>query len=328
MALELTNRADRPAGASELDPVLVHIGYHRTGTTWLQTSLFRDESAGFRAPHDKATDILPALIAPHALDFDAAACQARLYPLLLEAQGSGLVPVVSSERLVGSPHFGGRDSKELADRVKAVFPSARVLVGIREQREVILSNYKSYVNAGGASTVADYLQPPVKGGGVPRFDLAHFEYDRLVGYYQRLFGAERVIVSPLEEMVRDQTATIRRITRLCSTGGHEMPASSATAGKRNAGLPGVAVPVKRLLNPIFARDRLNPSPLVPLTDGDARLRRFSRKVASRAPERWSRAIDGRLMDQVVAIVGDRYQASNARLREMTGVPLERFGYEV
>jgi len=319
----------RPATGRELDPVLLHVGYHRTGTTWLQTSLLGDRAAGFASPLNKSADVFPMLIAPHSLDFDPAVCRELMYPRLLDAQDEGLIPVVSSERLVGSPNFGGRDSKELADRVAAVFPHARVLVGIREQRGMLLSSYKSYVNAGGSGSVADYLEPPLHGGGVPRFDLAHFEYDRLVGYYGRLFAPDRVMVAPLERVVHDPASVTREIAALCGMDPERTSAGAdSLAGKRNAGLSGVATAVKRPLNPIFARDRLNPRPLVPVRDGDRRLRRLSRYVASRAPRSWNKAADARLMDEIVSIVDGRYVASNQRLRETTGVPLERFGYQL
>ena len=51
------------------------------------------------------------------------------------------VPVISHERLSGYPHSGGHDSKEIAHRLAAVFPNAKVVIVIREQKSMILSNY-------------------------------------------------------------------------------------------------------------------------------------------------------------------------------------------
>ena len=72
----------------------------------------------------------------------------------------GLSPVVSFERFSGNPFSGGYDSKEIADRLVQVFPDARVLVVVREQRSMIVSTYKQYVREGGALPPSKFMLPP------------------------------------------------------------------------------------------------------------------------------------------------------------------------
>ena len=72
----------------------------------------------------------------------------------------GLSPVVSFERFSGNPFSGGYDSKEIADRLVRVFPDARVLVIVREQRSMIVSTYKKYVREGGALPPSKFMRPP------------------------------------------------------------------------------------------------------------------------------------------------------------------------
>jgi hypothetical protein len=71
-------------------------------------------------------------------------------PEFERCERGGLIPMVSSERLSGNPHSGGYDSAVLAERLHQVFPGARVLVMIREQRSMILSSWAQYVRVGGA----------------------------------------------------------------------------------------------------------------------------------------------------------------------------------
>ena len=89
--------------------LLVHIGYHKTGTSWLQRRLFVNTGLGWTLSHAK-TSVVDPLILPHALDFDAAACRAAFE---FFKQGDGLVIGAAVQlglgfgiNLVGAPGAG------------------------------------------------------------------------------------------------------------------------------------------------------------------------------------------------------------------------------
>ena len=85
-----------------------------------------------------------------------------------------------------------------------------MLIVIREQRAMILSTYKQYVQVGGAAPLRHFLEPPVgRSLRVPLFDWRYFEYDHLVRHYQRLFGEEHVLTLPFELFVRDGRAFVQ-----------------------------------------------------------------------------------------------------------------------
>jgi len=318
----------RAAPSVELGPVLVHVGYHRTGTTWLQRQLFRNARAGLGLPLSKGTEIPPALVLPHPLDFDPASSRAALHPPLLRTQESGLMPVLSSERLVGPPHAGGYDSKEMADRVKAVLPTARILIGIREQCSVIASTYKNYVKAGGPASLHDYLYPRERRRSVPRFDFKHFEYDRLIGYYQGLFGPERVLVVPFERLTSDGPSLVADIIRFAgATPSDGLLEELPYETPRNESLDGVAIAAKRHLNLLFSSQALNPRPVLPLKSGDRVTEAVLSLLQRRTPRRFSRHASERMRHGIAAAVGDRYADSNRRTSELTGLPLDRYGYD-
>ena len=185
-----------------MSDVLIHIGYHKAGSSWLQQHLFDRESAGFGWLGKSARNPVRRFVDDDPLDFDPAALRAELGPLLDRQRGRGLLPVVSMERLSGHPFSGGYDCKEIADRLVAVLPEGRVLVVVREQRSMIVSTYKQYVRAGGAARPEQFLDPPrSKSRRVPWFDARYFEYDRLLRHYVELFGAERMLCLPFEQFV-------------------------------------------------------------------------------------------------------------------------------
>ena len=171
--------------------VLLHVGYHKTGTTWLQRFLFNNNEYGFASPMS-IKDMMELIIFPNSLDFSVDDCRAEIDQRLATIQSPDLTSVFSTERFSGHPHSGGYDSRLLADRLKALFPEARVLICIREQKKMILACYNQYIKKGGAISASAYLRVFDR-KRVPLFDFRHFMYHRLIRYYQEIFGKENVL---------------------------------------------------------------------------------------------------------------------------------------
>ncbi|MEQ9643314.1 MAG: hypothetical protein RIM84_25060 [Alphaproteobacteria bacterium] len=302
---------------------LIHIGYHRAGSTWLQRFLFGEARSGFAQPFDRRVDIAEHLISPNALDFDAAAAGAHFAGRL--DQGD-LVPVLSAERLSGYPDSGGYDSAEIARRLRDVFPDGRVLIVIRRQADILLSFYKVYVQVGGHLSLADYVAPPSGGRlRMPRFDFAHFAYHRLIGHYQALFGVERVMVQPFEDIASRPETVARHIARFA---GLETVPDVAAARRVNASLSGLTVAMKRRLNPFFLRDAANgysPLAIPGLSEaGNAGFIWLDRRL----PAGWRTASDRRLAAKVARLAAGRYAASNRATQDLTDLDLATRGYDV
>lgn len=288
--------------------VLVHIGYAKTATSWLQEHLFSNEATGLAWIRKEAGNPVRRLIDDDPLDFDAAATRAAIDPLLAAVRERGLVPVVSVERFVGHPFSGGYDSKEIADRIASVFPEGRVLETIREQRSMILSTYKQSVRAGSAATVEEFLDPPrSKSRRVPWFDFRFFEYDRLFAYYRGLLGPERVLALTFEQFAGDTAAFVRAIGEFTGrTLGEDVAAALPLGARENAAPRAAAIEAQRRKN-FAVRSELNPATAV-------------------APPARPVPDDAALRAAVNAAVGDRYTASNARTAELTGIDLARYGW--
>src|SRR5215204_551922 len=190
---------------------LLHIGYHKTGTTWLQRHVFGDYGTGF-----SQLGGAQRLIAVDPFDFRPKRIRKQMERKMGQAQAQGLVPVLSSERLSGEPHFGGYDSELIADRLATVFPNAKVLVIVREQTSMFLSIYKEYIRRGGAASLRQYLATPRDGYWLPQFRFEFLEYHRLITRYQDLFGAESVMVLPYELLRRQPTTFLGQIGEFVS----------------------------------------------------------------------------------------------------------------
>lgn len=233
---------------------LIHIGYHKTGTTWLQNHLFSRADAGFVVPFDRKTALQHALISPSPLMFDAAECRAFLRPSVDRLLAAGCIPVISSESLSGEINSGGWQAKEMADRIKSVFPDARVLVVIREQKSMILSSYTMYLRGHGLASLKDFLDPPRPALGQPFFSLDYLNYDRLIAYYQTLFGRDRVLALPYELLAGRAEEFSGAILRFA---GARPVCGLAHDSRPKRMWPAFSLALRRYTSPFFDRSVVN-----------------------------------------------------------------------
>ena len=310
-----------------MSDILLHIGYHKTATTWLQRFLFDNSAMGFKSPFG-LSQLSAYLFDPHALDFDPAKTGAHLLLACREVGKAGVMPTISWERLSGNPHSGGYDSKELADRLQEVFPRARVLIAIREQKSMILSTYKQYVKIGGTNPLSTYLHPPADDARVPLFDFDHFKYHRLIQYYFRLFGRSNVLVLPYELFKGSPQSFIQRILLFCKREGKQLEALPFTA-QANPSLTGLSVALKRGINRIVAeRSRLNINPLLSGQKTTRWAALFLSKLDRMAPTSSKTWCDKQLQATIQRFVGDRYKESNILTAQMLDMDLAQYGYDL
>lgn len=296
---------------------LVHIGYHKTGSTWLQESFFPVHS-GFTlllSHHE----IFELLAKPNALEFDSAVARGVLDAAIANVE-NGAVPVISSEILSGSPLAGGRESKDLAERIHGSIPNARILVVIREQRAALASLYKQYVSSGGVGSMRDFFSPPVA-YSYSWFDPRHYQYASLVACYLRLFGPKRVKVLLYEQLRKHPEDFIREIEVF--SGASRQNVSCIQMEAVHKSLSGVATSVLRFANR-FERSPSNPTPIVSIIG----LRKIARALLTRID---SIGLDGagdkRLREFVSRRFRGAFSDSNRNLEKLTGLDLRDYGYE-
>src|SRR5690606_37240722 len=238
--------------------LLLHVGYHKTATTWMQRLLFTPAHGYHQlARHDQ---IFEMVAGPHGLRFDPG----PMRRLVAEA-GAGLpaggVPVLSSELLCGNPFFGGRESEAYAERLKAIAPEARILISSRAQLQALPSIYMQYLSRGGTMSCRQFFEArPWR--GYFTFDPAHFEYDRLVGRYQDLFGAENVYVLTQESLRADLEGAAAALARFCGNTDYRGLGPEAFQ-IRMPSYPEHAAPALRRANHLQG-SVLNPNPVIRL----------------------------------------------------------------
>jgi len=190
---------------------LVHIGYHKTGTTWFQEQFYpRVHGASYVA----RKLVRSSIIEPRAFSFSPETARQSI----LEVTGDRR-PLLCEENLSGYVHNGGLGgllSKEIAGRIRAVFPDARIIVFLRSQPKMVRAAYAQYVLAGGTESLSAYVGWERKKGvgkywyKAPAFAFEQLQYQPLLDHYAGLFGKEAVQVYLFEEFAADPRRFAKR----------------------------------------------------------------------------------------------------------------------
>jgi hypothetical protein len=320
-------------GKNSAQPILIHIGYPKTASTWAQTRLFTSAACGFWNPfphNPQLRQLNKTLIAANAFTFDARSVRAFFDSRLAAQPHDGLVPVISAESLVGLPYAPGQfDGKIIAERLFDVFPDSgvRILAIIREQKSMTLSRYSSFIRGGGWKRIESYLDA-FEAEDFPRWIFMYRDYllyDLLIAHYHRLFGKERVLVLPYEMLRKDPLGYARRIVEFAGsrvTG--ELPSFEVFKPRMSA----AGVALRRRLNPIISRDRGNPFGAITPEALYIRYARLFRRLDNWFLRRFAAGPERRLKDKIARLTGDYYRSSNRRTSELIGVDLANYGYDV
>ncbi len=298
--------------------LLIHPGFHKTGTTWMQEVLFKDERL-FNLMFDQLeTDAL--LVRPHDFQFSkqdaAASIDARRSPA-----DTDLIDVISSELLCGNMFSGSRDSRILAERLFAVAGPAKILLTVRAQTPMLKSVYLQYVKRGGRKSLMEFLHfKPEPGYNWFRPEI--FEFHHLADHYASLFGAQNILILPQELLIRDRQVFFDGLIKFV-TG--EPPAEGVTVSdEKGVGIspPSSAIPLLRFTN-LFRKTPVNPEAMTSFSGVGDVLTSLSYRMRF-----GSKRMDGRISREIRSFADGRYGVSNAKLQSYVPVDLSDLGYEI
>lgn len=304
--------------------LLIHIGYHKTASTWLQRDLFRNDRIGFYSPW-RREKIATDLILPDGLTFNKGQIRSTYEGGLDKASALDKVPVISHERLAGYPASGGYDCKKIADHLYEVFPEAKILIVIRRQQDILKSWYKEYIYDGGALGYRRFFKSigPKHIIRVPHFRYIYYRYHRLIAYYQMLFSKENVLVLPYE-LLKDNP--LRFSEKICNFTKVEFKENKHDQ-KQNVGKQLIELDLLRFLNRMFYFNQLNPYAFVSMPTLRNQLYKFLGMVVSKTPQHICEYREKKIEKFIEVAIAGRYTQSNKETSRITGINLETFGYK-
>lgn len=306
-----------------LPPPLVHIGFPKALSSWLQKHLFKPEQGFLNILDSLHTQI--SVIDPTPFRFDENLCIGFMEKSLAQhVDHHGLVPVCSAEALIGNPYCGGYNAKQNADRLKQLFPDARILLIVREQQQLIRSLYKTMVVWGMPHSIKRLLDPKDT-SMAPQFNLDFLRFDLATAYYQQLFGPDNLLVLPYEAFTADPQKFTKTI--LQHAGCKPAPAFEKLPWQKriNVNQPLFNLYVQRLMN-LMVSTPFNYTGILPSTEKAIhnRIRRSKNNPFPTFTNQW---FEDDFRQQVSNAFTGQFPDSNSRLQQLTGLDLAQYGYE-
>lgn len=179
---------------------LIHIGYPKAGSTFLQAWFARHPQlcythgglGGFQNVYEIARPA-QACYQYYVTSFEGLATPQKSAGGINLAHG-GVVPDTNDRTF--------ESQKRVCTVLKTLYPGSRVLIVTRGFRGMIASGYSQYVRMGGTLPLDGMCR---RLATVLRDDTFHYyDFDRLIQHYSDVFGEENMIVMPFELLRDDQ----------------------------------------------------------------------------------------------------------------------------
>jgi hypothetical protein len=313
----------RPAKPSRDFEVVLHVGHAKTASTWLQDTIFADPDSGFVIPWDNSGGrAITAFFTVNPYQDDATWARSFFEEGLERCAGGPGVPIISQEILCGKPIDRIYTGRYVADRIHAAFPRAKILIGVREQKAIALSLYREYIQLDGVLPLTVFLgtgDEPL--GYKPILNEGYLEYDRVVSYYQKLYGRENVHILPMELLQKDPKGYVQSLLQFCQCSGRIERLSKP----RRVGYSAVPLTIRRKLNPWV---QINPLAPWPSTWGQRAVIKLCRVIDRLTPQTWNAPLERRWKETIERRYEGRFRESNRRLADLTGIDLAALGYEL
>jgi hypothetical protein len=232
--------------------IYIHVGYPKTASTWLQKKFF--PKVRNINTLDRKT-IRKYLLDPGAFDFNVD--DTRDFFRNYNDKDLWL----SEELLLGRLRIGGVNgfiTKEIANRMKLVFPDGKIIFFIRNQIDVLASSYIEYVRSGGNYGIDKFLfSYRYFGHGANNLVLLgpeYFLYHKALKYYINLFGEENVKIFLFENFKENPQLFISQFAEKFKLDYSE---SEIDFSPSNAGYRKSLIFLRRLVNSFSYKGPLN-----------------------------------------------------------------------
>jgi len=188
---------------------VVHIGFHKAASTYLQQYVLPYLQANYLFLDDYKRQTLNMV--QSATQFDQKALHDWINQEIDRRYGEAPheLTILSHEELSGHPHgYDIVDPYAVAANLKQAFPSARIIIIIRNQFKYLLSIYAYRVAIKGkeSRSMGKFLNEEGDSGLLDKL-----EYDEIIKHYISLFGKQNVLVLPVELLTQSSEAFVKKI---------------------------------------------------------------------------------------------------------------------
>jgi len=215
----------------------IHIGYAKSGSTTLQKQLFSrhpqinylgtfprgnigidsdylDENSVYLAD-ENLREFYRNLVMLDRSEYQQAQNQELFAKHIDNYFTRPGLPLFSNERFT-SVFFAYPDLHEKANRIKTIFPDARILCVIRNQLDLIVSQYRDHpfdprnLAKGQPVSIDDWIEIAFSTEDLTFLDT--LKYHKVIEIYKYLFGKENIKILSLEELAKSPDSFARQLS--------------------------------------------------------------------------------------------------------------------
>lgn len=280
--------------------IVIHIGYHRTGTTFIQNTLLSQYCDDYfvATPYNKNRELIEILTENNSLSAIEESLHEKFNNYFFRSIGD-------KKAIISSEKFSSIDTnvEEVASRLHSFFPEAHIVITLRSQYTHIPSMYANRLHKDDIFTINQFMDKLITND---------YGFYKMLRLYVDLFSEDQVHILFFEDLQQDPVTYSKSFLNIC---GLDLVNPDVTFVKtsKNRGLGPLQVRSKLLFAkwPFLRRlafssaKRLDP-------------------IASKLGVNYSERIPK--WNEVKLKLPDMYGDGNKRVAELTGVDLASKGY--
>lgn len=292
--------------------VFIHIGYPKTATTTLQNHLFsnltRFDLIGqpITKENEDVQKIIHTITDCETLDYNADDLRERIERCVSDDKQL----LISEESLSTGSSLSGRVSRsEIAYRLKSLFPNAKIIVILREQKSIIKSFYlqKKKIDKNFKVDFNDWFESN-KNNQHKENVFQYLYYEKLIELYDKLFGEENIKILLFEDFKYNLTPFVRELTDFL---GEDFDSDKLGRKHDNKTVTGATLMLRTMNEKYSFIKRLVPK----------RLKHFLKCKAQNG-----KVMKVELNEQQIHYINSVYSDTNKVLSKRYGLNLKDYGY--
>lgn len=220
-----------------LGKVFIHLGLHKTASTWLQEKIFTQYDDLLLLTRPLTTQVAPFNKLQFANDYIYDEQELIEVVRHYHEQYPERNILISDEALSGLPRYNYLNRSQIAERLRSAFPEAEVLIFLRGQYDLVKSLHAQSIRSGwnAFGLTEDFIWEPKQAYSLDwylnadaDFDLEafyvnyfaqlhwdHFDYHQLIDYYRQLFPSVHVLL--YEELRENPDGIINKLNQIFGT---------------------------------------------------------------------------------------------------------------
>lgn len=295
--------------------VTIHLGMHKTGTTYLQQNFFESykNESGYFALRKHAHEFLRYTLFCGESRWNLDRARELLDMSLSNSGFNRDRMTIVEEMLCGDPYMNAFNRRLVFQRLNMIFPKAKYILVLREQESMVQTLYLQYIKLGGSCSWNEFLTnqgPPLM--------FSWGEYLNYTSYVEEIHeavGSERFLCTLYERMLDDPTTFLIRMSDFIGFKYSPSTLLSAPRGTNPSLSPRTAAILRRT-NKLCCSYR---QPFLLMSESaQKRIRRFLVRLSSKRKDA--------IPSNVVRDFCKELKSRNDELTKVVGVDVSTYGY--